>query len=49
LWATYDGGDHLIVVGQVLDLGVEQAEVDPLVYYRSGYGGFTPAAAGEPQ
>jgi flavin reductase len=49
LWATYDGGDHLIVVGQVLDLGVEQPEVDPLVYYRSGYGGFTPAATGEPQ
>jgi flavin reductase len=37
LWATYDGGDHLIVVGEVvaLDVGPED---EPLLYYRSGYG-----------
>lgn len=37
----YEAGDHLIVVGRVLDLGVEDRE-GPLLFYRSGYGGFGP-------
>jgi flavin reductase len=37
LWSTYDGGDHLIVVGEVVALDVGP-EIDPLLYYRSGYG-----------
>jgi flavin reductase len=41
VWATYDGGDHLIVVGEVLDLDVGEP-AEPLLYYRSGYGRFTP-------
>jgi flavin reductase len=35
LWATYDGGDHLIVVGEVVALG--QRPGQPLVYFRSRY------------
>jgi flavin reductase len=37
VWASYDGGDHEIVVGEVLALDVGPAD-DPLLYYRSGYG-----------
>jgi flavin reductase len=37
VWNTYDGGDHLIVVGEVVALG-EGPDDDPLLYYRSGYG-----------
>jgi flavin reductase (DIM6/NTAB) family NADH-FMN oxidoreductase RutF len=35
--AGYDGGDHLIVVGEVLRL--RQADLAPLLYYRGRYGG----------
>jgi flavin reductase (DIM6/NTAB) family NADH-FMN oxidoreductase RutF len=35
--AGYDGGDHLIVVGEVLRF--EQAERAPLLYYRGRYCG----------
>lgn len=34
-WATYDGGDHTIVVGEVLSMGV--ADGDPLLYFCSSY------------
>ena len=36
-WAVYDGGDHLIVVGRVLDLGVTRAG-GPLVFFQGRYG-----------
>lgn len=39
--AEYPGGDHLIVVGRVHDLGVAR-EHRPLVFYRGGYGRFEP-------
>lgn len=37
VWAIHDGGDHLIVVGEVvaLDVGVDD---DALLYFRSAYG-----------
>ena len=35
--AGYDGGDHLIVVGEVLRLTMR--DVPPLIYYRGGYTG----------
>lgn len=35
-WATYDGGDHVIVVGEVLSLDATD-DGDPLVYYEGGY------------
>lgn len=36
LWATYDGGDHLIMVGEVVDLAVADDD-DALVYFRGTY------------
>lgn len=35
-WATYDGGDHTIVVGEVLNVAVAAAQ-EPLLYFRRGY------------
>jgi len=39
-WATYDGGDHTIIVGEVLDLGCGE-ESPGLLYYRGAYGATT--------
>jgi len=36
-WAEYDGGDHIIVVGRVLDLGITH-DAGPLVFFRGQYG-----------
>jgi flavin reductase (DIM6/NTAB) family NADH-FMN oxidoreductase RutF len=36
LWATYDGGDHSIFVGQVEALGLGEDGL-PLLYYRGRY------------
>ncbi len=38
--AQYDGGDHLIVVGEVLRL--EENDLAPLVYHCGSYTGITP-------
>ena len=35
--AVYDGGDHDIVVGAVLEVGTSELESPPLVYFRSAY------------
>jgi flavin reductase (DIM6/NTAB) family NADH-FMN oxidoreductase RutF len=35
--AVYDGGDHSIVVGEVLALSVARSDEPPLLYYRSHY------------
>jgi 3-hydroxy-9,10-secoandrosta-1,3,5(10)-triene-9,17-dione monooxygenase reductase component len=37
--AEHDGGDHLIVVGHVLDVGLPREE-GPLAFFRGGYGRF---------
>jgi 3-hydroxy-9,10-secoandrosta-1,3,5(10)-triene-9,17-dione monooxygenase reductase component len=37
IWAEYEGGDHMIVVGRVLELGVS-ADAGPLLFYRGTYG-----------
>jgi 3-hydroxy-9,10-secoandrosta-1,3,5(10)-triene-9,17-dione monooxygenase reductase component len=37
--AEYDAGDHVIVVGRVLELGYA-SEGKPLLFYRGGYGRF---------
>jgi flavin reductase (DIM6/NTAB) family NADH-FMN oxidoreductase RutF len=39
--AVHDAGDHLIVVGRVLDLGADP-ESSPLVFLRGGYRRFAP-------
>lgn len=36
-WATYDGGDHTIVVGDVLYATTDNRGGRPLVYYEGGY------------
>jgi flavin reductase (DIM6/NTAB) family NADH-FMN oxidoreductase RutF len=36
--ATHEGGDHLIIVGQVLRLALEEGE--PLVFAKGKFGGF---------
>lgn len=40
LHSEYDGGDHTIFVGEVL--AGDAVEGSPLLYYRGGYGRFTP-------
>lgn len=37
--AVHDGGDHLVVIGQVIDFEV-RAESEPLVFFRGRYGSF---------
>lgn len=40
VWASYDGGDHVIVVGEVADLAVADDGRDrdgALIYFRHGY------------
>ena len=39
--AVHEAGDHLIVVGRVVDLGLA-GEGSPLLFYRGGYGRFEP-------
>ena len=38
--AEHDGGDHLVVLARVVDLGIG-VEKGPLLFYRGGYGRFT--------
>ncbi|WP_233510199.1 flavin reductase family protein [Actinomadura craniellae] len=38
-WAVHDGGDHSIVVGEVLSLGVPDPAARPLLYYEGRYRG----------
>ena len=45
LWAEYDGGDHTIAIGRVLDLGADPSR-PPLLYYRGRYGVTVDAEAG---
>jgi len=41
IWAEYPGGDHTIVVGQVLELAVAEEDAaaleEPLIFYRGGF------------
>ena len=39
LWAEYDGGDHIIVVGEVKSFTYKR-DGTPLLYYRGKYGRF---------
>jgi flavin reductase (DIM6/NTAB) family NADH-FMN oxidoreductase RutF len=43
--AVYTGGDHLVVIGRVLDLGTGAAAgLGPLLFYRGSYGHFAAGA-----
>ncbi len=35
-WASYDGGDHIIFIGEIVDASVDSAK-DPLLFYRSTF------------
>lgn len=35
--AAHGGGDHTMLLGEVLNLALPRPEADPLVYYRGGY------------
>jgi len=39
VWARYDGGDHELFVGRVLQLDLPRPDAPPLLYFRSGYRG----------
>lgn len=45
VWAVYDGGDHLVVVGEVAALGLADDD-DPLLFYRGAYRGVRPEGSG---
>ncbi|MDP9392777.1 MAG: flavin reductase family protein [Actinomycetota bacterium] len=36
-WAVHDGGDHSIVVGEVLAVELPQPDGQPLLWFRAGY------------
>ena len=42
-----DAGDHYIVLGRVRDLAVQNT-TSPLLFFRGGYGGFSPASRAAP-
>jgi len=37
IWNTYDGGDHVIFVGEVVQMA-RQSDGDPLIFFRGQYG-----------
>jgi flavin reductase (DIM6/NTAB) family NADH-FMN oxidoreductase RutF len=43
--AVHEGGDHLIVVGAVTALAVNERQPHPLVFFRGRYGSFGPGEA----
>lgn len=43
-WQTYDGGDHLIVVGEVVDVAVENRQ--PLLFYAGAFRELGPRETG---
>ena len=42
LESVYDGGDHDIVIGRVLGLGIDRDEDGPLLFFKGGYGKLAP-------
>ncbi|MEE8422220.1 MAG: flavin reductase family protein [Dehalococcoidia bacterium] len=36
-WQRYDGGDHTIVVGEVVDFELSRPDGDPLLFFSGGY------------
>lgn len=38
LLRSHDGGDHHLIVGQIVDMGIQAGE--PLLFYRAGFGTF---------
>lgn len=45
-WAQYDGGDHTIFIGEVLDAGIDRT-ASPLLYHSRSWGQFADVLANE--
>ena len=43
--SVHEAGDHWIVIGRVADLGVDRAEVGPLIFFKGGYRRVSPPDA----
>lgn len=41
---VHEAGDHWIVIGRVVDLGVGRPDAGPLIFFKGGYGGVAPPA-----
>ncbi|MGJ8668772.1 MAG: flavin reductase [Oceanococcus sp.] len=48
LWASYDGGDHTIFIGEVMDAGIDKTAA-PLLYHSRSWGQFADVLANEAQ
>ncbi len=46
-WAVHDGANHSLLVGLVLDAGIDERFDDPLLYYRSHYGSLVRSRSSE--
>lgn len=44
LSARYDGGDHTIVVGEVVDFSIDRPEAEPLLFFAGKYRTLSPAS-----
>lgn len=44
VWQTYDGGDHTIVVGRVVDMSMSRPDAHPLLFFRGQYRTLGPEA-----
>ena len=42
--SVHEAGDHWIVIGRVVDLGVGRPDAGPLIFFKGGYGGVAPPA-----
>lgn len=42
-WERYEGGDHTIVIGEVVDFKLSQPDGDPLLFFGGGYRELGPA------
>jgi flavin reductase (DIM6/NTAB) family NADH-FMN oxidoreductase RutF len=38
VWREYDGGDHTIFVGRVVDMDLSDPDGEPLVFFAGRYG-----------
>ena len=41
---VYEGGDHHIVLGRVIDMDAAETDAGPLLFFQGGYGHFEPLA-----
>lgn len=42
-WAQYDGGDHVIIIGEIIDADINE-HLDPLLFFRSTFHSIGPTS-----